>query len=892
MSDPGRGAHGGALAVNEPPLGRMVLALRRTDLIALVLIAAVYLVAAKLGLRLAFVHASATPVWPATGIALAALLLRGTRMWPAIFVGAFVANVTTAGTVSTSLGIAAGNTLEAVVGAHLVARFASGRRAFARAQDVIKFFVLAALVSTAVSATIGVGTLVLAGFAPWSKAGSIWLTWWLGDAAGDVITAPLLILWAEKQDRHWSPRRLLEAGLLVVALLMAGQLVFGTVLPKANPAYPIDFLAVPPLVWAAFRFGQRETATASFLLAGMALWGRLHGQGPFSRPDPNESLLLLQAFVGLSAVLALAFSALVTERKRVDEQRLALVHEAEAARWIAETSERRSRFLAEVSAALGSSIDLDATLLRVTRMAVPLLADLCAVDLLQPDGSIRRVAHAHVDPVKDPLVRELRERHGFNPEAPSGVPAVVRTRQSVLISDAGPSDLAEAATSAEQLAMLRRLGLRSWMIVPLIAHQRVLGAITFAVTESPRRYGPVDLALAETVAHRAASAIENATLYAQAQAAQAEAETANRLKDEFLAMLGHELRNPLGAISNAVHILDRVDDPRGLSATQAREIISRQVQHLSGLIDDLLDVGRVMTGKIRLDRGPLDLFQAVERSLHTLSAAGKTHEHTIRLNGESVWVDGDVTRIEQVVLNLVENALRYTPAGGAIRIDAFQEEDRAVLRVEDTGAGIHRDLLPRIFDLFVQGERGPDRSHGGLGIGLTLVKRLAELHGGKVEAVSAGPGMGSVFTLTLPALALPLPASPPAPAASSAPARRVAIIEDNADSRETLRVLFEMYGHEVHEAGDGPSGVELVLRVQPDAAFVDVGLPGFDGYEVARRIRAAPNGRRVQLIAVTGYGLPSDQAQARQAGFNHHVVKPVHPNQVNSLLRDLGAKGA
>src|SRR5215467_6962216 len=877
MSDTRGGVPGGAVVVNEPSLGRIVLALRRADVVALVLIGAIYLLAAKLGLRLAFVHASATPVWPAAGIALAALLIRGTRMWPAIFVGAFLANVTTAGSVSTSLGIAVGNTLEAVLGTYLVTRFASGRRAFARAQDVITFFVLAALVSTLVSATIGVGTLVLAGFAPWAKAGAIWLTWWLGDAVGVVIIAPVLILWAEKkQPRRWNPSRLFEAGLLVLAVLIAGQLVFGAVLPKANPTYPIDFLAVPPLVWAAFRFGQRETATASFILAGMGIWGGLHGQGPFSRPDPNESLLLLQAFVGLSAVLALAFAALVAERKRVDEERLALIPEAEAARRIAETSERRARFLAEVSVALGASIDLDATLLRVTRMAVPLLADLCAVDLLQPDGSIRRVAHAHVDPVKEPLVRELRERWGYNPEAPSGVPAVVRTRQSVLIADAGLSELAEAATSAEQLAMLRRLGLRSWMIVPLVAHQRVLGAISFA----------------ETVAHRAASAIENATLYTQAQAAQAEAETANRLKDEFLAMLGHELRNPLGAISNAVHILDRVDDPRGPSGSQAREIISRQVQHLSGLIDDLLDVGRVMTGKIRLNRGPLDLFQAVERSLHTLSAAGKTHDHTIRLNGESVWVDGDVTRIEQVVLNLVENALRYTPAGGAIHIDASQEGDRAILRVEDTGAGIHPDLLPRIFDLFVQGERGPDRSHGGLGIGLTLVRRLAELHGGSVQAVSAGPGLGSVFTLTLPALAMPLPASAPAPTVGAVPARRVAIIEDNVDSRETLRVLFEMYGHEVHEAGDGPSGVELVLRVQPDAAFVDVGLPGFDGYEVARRIRAAPNGRRVQLIAVTGYGLPADQAQARQAGFNHHVVKPVHPNQVNSLLRDPGAGGA
>src|SRR5499425_1724927 len=679
MSPPANGSDGGALAVNEPPLGRMALSLSGADVVALVLIATIYLVAAKLGLRLAFVHANATPVWPAAGIALAALLLRSTRMWPAIFVGAFIANVTTAGSVWTSLGIAAGNTLEALVGAYLVTRFASGRRAFARAQDVITFFVLAALVSTLVSATIGVGTLVLAGFAPWAKAGTIWRTWWLGDAAGLVIIAPVLILWAEKkQPRRWNPSRLFEAGLLLLAVLIAGQLVFGAVLPKANPTYPIDFLAVPPLVWAAFRFGQRETATASFILAGMGIWGGLHGQGPFSRPDPNESLLLLQAFVGLSAVLALAFAALVAERKRVDEQRLALVPEAEAARQIAETSERRARFLAELTAALGSSIDLDATLLRVTRMAVPLLADLCAVDLLQADGSIRRVAHAHVDPVKDPLVRELRERHGFNPEAPSGVPAVVRTRQSVLVSDAGASDIAEAATSAEQLTILRRLGLRSWMIVPLVAHQRVLGAVTFAVTESSRRYGPVDLALAESVGHRAARATENATLYTQAQAAQAEAETANRLKDEFLAMLGHELRNPLGAISNAVHILDRVDDPRGPSV-QARQIIARSVEQLVRIVDDLLDVARVTRGKVVLDRGPVNLADSVTHCLSALSAAGKSSRHQITVDVEPVWVEGDAFRLEQVITNIVANAIQYTPAGGAIHVSVGPVADQAVI---------------------------------------------------------------------------------------------------------------------------------------------------------------------------------------------------------------------
>ena len=862
--------------------------LRPGDLLALVLIATLYVLAAKLGLTLAFVHASATAVWPPAGIALAALLLRGYRMWPAVFVGAFVANITTAGSVATSLGIATGNTLEAVVGAYLVMRFASGLRAFDRGQDVIKFFVLTGVVSTMVSATIGVGSLVLGGFAPWRDAPSIWLTWWLGDAAGSALVAPLLILWAEPSRSRWGTSRLVEGGLLLLSLIVVGQLVFGSVLLTGPRNYPIDFIAVPPLVWAAFRFGQRETATASFVLASMALWGTLHSQGPFHRDDPNESLLLLQAFVGLNAALALVFAAVVTERKRVDEEHLALVPEAEAARKFAETSEKRARFLAEASAMLGSSIDYDATLVRLTRLAIPLLADLCAVDLLQEDGTIRRVAHAHVDADKENLVRDNRSRHGFNAAASRGVPAVIRTRRSVLVSRATEADLAEAASNPEHLEMLRRLDLRSWMIVPLVAPGRVLGTVSFAITESARRYTPMDLALAETVGHRAASAIENARLYKEAQAARAEAETANRLKDEFLAMLGHELRNPLGAISNAVHILDRVEDARGQSATHAREIISRQVQHLGGLIDDLLDVGRVVTGKIRLDRGPLDLFQAVERALHTLGAVGKTSDHSIRVQGESVWIDGDVTRIEQVVLNLVENALRYTPAGGSIHLDTHRAGGRAILRIQDSGMGINRDLLPRIFDLFVQGDRGADRAHGGLGIGLTLVKRLVELHDGTAEAASAGPGAGSVFTISFPALSLPSLPLAANPAAVPVPTRRIVIIEDNADSRETLRVLFQIYGHEVHEAEDGPSGVDLVLRLRPDAAFVDVGLPGFDGYEVARRIRATADNERLCLIAVTGYGLAADQEQARQAGFNFHLVKPVHPSQINTLLRNLG----
>jgi signal transduction histidine kinase/integral membrane sensor domain MASE1/CheY-like chemotaxis protein len=854
------------------------------DLSVIVALAALYVVAAKLGLKLALVHASATAVWPPTGIALAALLLLGSRMWPGIFVGAFVANVTTAGSVATSLGIATGNTLEALLGVQLVTRFASGRHPFVNGQEVIKFLVLAAMVSTTVSATLGVGSLVLTGFAQWGDAGSIWLTWWLGDAAGDILVAPFLILWAVEPWPRWSSLKLLEAAGLVVSLGVIGQFVFGPVLLRGAPGYPIDFLAVPPLVWAAFRFGQRETATASLVLASMALWGTLYGYGPFARETLNESLLLLQAFMGITAVFALAFAAVVAEWRRVNEERLALLPEAQAARRLAEDAEKRASFLAEASAVLGSSLDLDATLVHLTRLAVPVLADGCSVDLLQESGMTRRVAQTHIDPAKDVLMRDARARHGFNP-ATSGVPEVLRTRRSILMSRTTDKDLMAAARNPEQLNMFRTLDLRAWMVLPLIARERVLGAMTYIITESDRRYGPGDLSLAEAVANRAAAAIDNARLYREAEAARTEAETANRLKDEFLAMLGHELRNPLGAISNAVHILDRVDDPHGLSATHARQIIARQVQHLGGLIDDLLDVGRVMTGKIHLERSSFDLYETADHALNTLRTAGKTGDHALMLTGQPVWIDGDATRIEQVVLNLVENALRYTPPGGSIHLEVAREDGRAVLRVQDSGIGIRPELLPRIFDLFVQGDRALDRSRGGLGIGLTLVKRLVELHDGTVQAASDGPGTGSVFTISFPALAAPAARSRMEVAATSGPARRVALIEDNADARESLRVLLELYGHEVHEAADGPTGVELVLRLRPDVTFVDIGLPGVDGYEVAQRIRAAPHGQGLRLVALTGYGLPEDERHARQAGFDAHLTKPVHPTAMQRILQ-------
>lgn len=283
-------------------------------------LAALYFVSAKLGLRLAFLQASATPVWPNTGLALATMLILGARVWPAVLVGAFLANITTAGSVATSLGIALGNTLEALVGAYLVKRFASGRRAFESAGDVVRFALLAAVLSTAISATFGVTSLALGGFARWPDYGLIWLTWWLGDAVGDLVVAPVVLLWYARPLVRWPRARALEAAALLVGLGLVGLVVFGGLFPSRVKDYPLEFACIPFFLWAAVRFRAREAATATLVLSAIAIWGTVRGYGPFVRSSANESLVLLQAFMGVVSVMTLILVAAVSERKRVEAQ--------------------------------------------------------------------------------------------------------------------------------------------------------------------------------------------------------------------------------------------------------------------------------------------------------------------------------------------------------------------------------------------------------------------------------------------------------------------------------------------------------------------------------------------------------------------------------------------
>jgi diguanylate cyclase (GGDEF)-like protein len=293
---------------------------KREDLAIVAILAVVYFGTAKLGLRFAYVNPSATALWAPTGITLAAFLIFGSRVWPGAFLGAFFANLTTAGSVLTSIGIATGNTLEGVAGCYLVMRFARGQQAFERAQDIFKFALLAGMVSTTISATIGVTSLSLGGFANWTEYGPIWRTWWLGDGVGAVIVAPLVLLWRENPRLNWTREQIVELALLFLGLFFTVGIVFGGRFHSEVKNYPLEYLCIPFLIWAAFRFGRRKAATATFVLTGIAIWGTLQGFGPFSRETLSTSLLLVQSFVGIVAVTSLALAAEVSERKRADER--------------------------------------------------------------------------------------------------------------------------------------------------------------------------------------------------------------------------------------------------------------------------------------------------------------------------------------------------------------------------------------------------------------------------------------------------------------------------------------------------------------------------------------------------------------------------------------------
>jgi signal transduction histidine kinase/CheY-like chemotaxis protein len=390
-------------------------------------------------------------------------------------------------------------------------------------------------------------------------------------------------------------------------------------------------------------------------------------------------------------------------------------------------------------------------------------------------------------------------------------------------------------------------------------------------------------------AHDVTDARRLARAYAESlereRALRAAAEEADRRKDEYLAMLAHELRNPLALLRNALYLLRKPDSPADGRAW-AWEVAKRQMRALGDLVDGLIDVSRISRGQIVLKRQAVDLGALVRGCFEVARAQAMARGHTwvLDLPEQPVRVEGDPLRLEQVVMNLLDNAAKYTAPGGRIEARLRHKRAAAVVEVRDTGVGIAPALLPRVFNLFEQADRPLDRSAGGLGIGLTLVRKLVELHGGAVTASSPGPGKGSCFTVTLPTQS-------EAPAADEPPRRRVLVVDDNRDLAETLGMVLRLWGHDVRVAFDGPGAVAAAREYHPDVVFLDIGLPGLDGYEVAKRLRGPLGMRDARVVAITGYGRDEDRRRSREAGFDLHLTKPVDPDDLQKLLVEPGATG-
>jgi PAS domain S-box-containing protein len=540
-----------------------------------------------------------------------------------------------------------------------------------------------------------------------------------------------------------------------------------------------------------------------------------------------------------------------------------------------------TRFLANASATLSELVDYESTLRRIANLAVESFADWCFVDIIE--GEQRR--RLDVSKAEAPHVRAARAVDSTYPPLDAdlyGVTQVLRTGQPEMVTDVSDQLLRQQAQDADHLRLLRARGVRSYICVPLLVRGQVLGSITFFVVDSDRRYTTDDLGVATALAARISVAIDNARLFRGLQ-------ESDQRKSEFLATLGHELRNPLAPLRTGLEVLKRAPDAD--TAMRVREVMDRQLAHMVRLIDDLLDIARLSQGKLELKMRVVTMAEvirdAVDASRPLVDAA--KHHLSVSLDDPSMTVHADPTRLSQIVANLLTNAAKYTPEGGAIDLSVTSHDGNVVVRVSDNGVGLSREHLSAIFDMFAQVGHHLHRAQGGLGIGLTLVKRLTDMHGGTVAAQSAGENRGSTFVVRLP-IRIEASASeavgPDASATSATAARlKVLVVDDNADSAEMIATLIRALGHDVRAAFSGADALSEAAAYAPDVVFLDIGLPGMSGYDVAARLRAAPSTSSATLVALTGWSTDEHMHRSRAAGFDRHLTKPVDVDDIEQMLR-------
>ncbi|OUL31675.1 histidine kinase [Nostoc sp. RF31YmG] len=560
--------------------------------------------------------------------------------------------------------------------------------------------------------------------------------------------------------------------------------------------------------------------------------------------------------------------------------------------------ERSQRFLAEASAVLASSLDYQTTLERVAQLAVAELADWCTVHMIAEDGSIDQIAVAHTNPAKLEWADQIRQKYPLDPNAQRGAALTLRTGEADIIPDIPDELLVQAARDPEHLEILRQVGFKSVMTVPLRTQARILGVITFISAESGQRYNQSNLQLAQELARRASLAIDNAQLYLLAQRDRAKAEAANRIKDEFLAVLSHELRSPLNPILGWTKMLrgKRLDV---VKTDLALETIERNAKLQAQLIEDLLDVSRILQGKMTLNVTPVNLAAIIEAALETvrLSAEAKSIHIQTKFNPIYGSVAGDANRLQQVVWNLLSNAVKFTPSEGRVEVQLEQVGIYAQIQVKDTGIGITPEFLPHVFEYFRQEDSTRTRKFGGLGLGLAIVRHLTELHGGTVHADSSGQNLGATFTVRLPLNVVE-------PELSSNDTHlenvtqltgiQILVVDDDADMRELAEFILTESGAQVRTAASALQALTLLNQSVPHLLLCDIGMPEMDGYSLIQQIRkwSPEQGGNLLAIALTAYAGEINQQQALAAGFQMHISKPVDPEElVQAIVQLLQAIG-
>ena len=572
----------------------------------------------------------------------------------------------------------------------------------------------------------------------------------------------------------------------------------------------------------------------------------------------------------------------ISDRKRAERQ--------------SERINRQTLFLAQLSAALTRSLDWQQILRSLAAFAVPSIADWCAVDLLNDDGTVQRAATMHVNPQKVDAANELHALYAQDPDARFTPEHVMNTGRAVLLPEITKDMIVASAKGDERrLALAQGLAVTSYMCAPMIAHGRTLGALTFGTAESRRHYAEDDLRFIEDIAGRTALALDNARAYEQMQ-------IANRLKDEFLATLSHELRTPLNAVLGYARMLKSgiiTED----KMPQALDVIERNATSLTQIVEDVLDVSRIISGKVRLRVQAVTLPTVLKDSIATVQPAADAKGVTIEtaIDAGVASVSGDPDRLQQVIWNLVSNAVKFTPAGGRVTVRLREVDDQAEICVMDTGAGIAPGFLPHIFERFRQADSTTTRRHGGLGLGLAIARHIVEMHGGTIDAHSEGEGKGSTFRVCLPLAKghrnrpTARRAAPPAlqqaevEASQDLNGYRILAVDDDEDALIMLKHILESAGASVRTAVSGEEAMKQLQSDRPDVMIADLGMPMMDGFELIKRLRQSQNPllRRMPAVALTAYARSEDRLRALHAGFGVHIAKPVDPVELIATISAL-----